>query len=485
MQMKAISPNFRAGKKAAPLKYSSDEDDPNDDISNIPIIKKKNEAEFLSDYSYDGSYYSDDDQTPVHINKVANNHTPVAIKTPIKPSPKPPNKPFIGAKRPMPISRPLPQKNKPQQSPKPQSDDYEYSEEYSEGYSYEQEEIKPQETQQEVKPNPSSRRISRPDTNSHQNQKDSQSHQNQNENQPQKIEFESSPQKIQQDVPMPSDRTDIQSRSKQQEIEPIDNQPQELQQNIISQQPEQPKPYPTDVQKSYIPPVAVQPQPVQAQNDEKSFQIVYEKNNIGNSWKRYVQMLQNDVIYYVCKSVKVPCVGKAHVICTKKPVDLFSPNFAGMIVRHQSGSRFTLYQKGGEIGQSNPQIAGIAFVNLKTDLKIRMFRVAIPTTDEPYIPADKSKDLSRIAYNNEENTPNVKIYSSAIPQRKKGGGLTLNFGNYQIIRSIKNFIVRDDNDTPVFVHFKTFGGICTLKIREPFTELIGFAVAVAISTSMK
>ena len=147
-----------------------------------------------------------------------------------------------------------------------------------------------------------------------------------------------------------------------------------------------------------------------------------------------------------------------------------------MVVRHQSGSRFTLYGKSSDIGLPNPQLAGISF--------IRSFRVALPVEGHTYTAIDKQNDLSRIASRGEPvQVPNVKIYQSALPVKKEDGSLTLYFGPYSIMRSTKNFVVRDDKNSPIFTIFKTFDGICTLKVRPPFTPLIGFAIAVAISTS--
>lgn len=216
---------------------------------------------------------------------------------------------------------------------------------------------------------------------------------------------------------------------------------------------------------------------------EETFQVIYEPKKSIALWKRHIQMTKNDILVFRSESTKLQPYGKVHIISTSKgPIEIDSKSYYGMIVRHQSGYRFTLYST-SQHAMPPPQIAGICFVDLKNEnANIRMFRIAI--ADEPYTPSGKENDLSRIAYRGNE-IPGVKVYSSELPMKQSNGTLTLDLGPYSIIRSIKNFIIRSPEGVPLFTIFKTFDGICTIKIRPPFTPIIAFALAVAISTSSK
>ncbi|OHT06933.1 hypothetical protein TRFO_24886 [Tritrichomonas foetus] len=253
---------------------------------------------------------------------------------------------------------------------------------------------------------------------------------------------------------------------------PIQNQ---NSQPIQSQQPQ------AQPQQNATNPVKNEPPP--PQDDEETFQIVYEQRKLLPQWKRYVQMTQRDILVYRCESVKIKQYGKVHVIVTKPPVDFNSQHYVGMLVRHQSGTRFTLHAKAEQHAAPSPQLMGLSFFDMDDDdANIRTFRVAIP--DHVYTPTGKEDDLSRIAFRGKD-VPGVKIWCSVMPTKHEDGTLTLDLGPYSIVRSTKNFVIRDENRKAVFTIFKTYDGICTVKVRPPFTPLFGFAIAAAISTSSK
>lgn len=446
MPIKPFRPQQRLVSKTPPKKYMPDDDyDYEDDLPQITTKKDVQQPNLLSDYSYEESYesYSSGENwksktpTPVHRMNVA-------------PSPKPPNRTPTGPVRPIPSgrnSRPLPRSmpsktppptptipTTPVQNPPPTPAEIDdgYSNDYSNESNESNENIQPMENQ--------------------------------------------TPQKSRQ-APVSNEMPDDHQLKQNEEPEPADsNLQKEVDNKKLKEMFENPP-------KTTIP----QPEniPVQVNDvEEQTFQIVYEQKNLGKFWKRHVQMTKDDVLIYICKSIKQKPYGKVHVICTKKPVELGSPYYAGKIIRHQSGSRFTLYGKADDVGLAEPQIAGISFVNLKSNARIRMFRVALPAQDNPYTPSEKKDDLSRIAAAGDP-VPNVQIFSSALPVKKEDGTLSLYFGPYSIVRSTKNFLVRAEDGSNIFTIFKTFDGICTLKVKQPFTPLIGFAVAVAISTSTK
>ena len=469
MPIKPFRPPIRQSPKLALKNNYSDDYDYEDDLPKITTAKDTNQPNLLSDYSYDESYESYSSEK----NWKSTGQTPVRRVNPVSPSPRPPTnrqlsggpmRPFPNGKNARPLSRPTSTNVTPMKTPAPPKeqtpaqieDDYDYDYAYSDkedDHQIAEKDINPK-SMQNSKQYPVDNDIAHPPPPSPKPLPSSQPN----------------PLPSSQPNPLPSSQPD----------------PSHSPQPDPSYSPQQ---NPLTIQKSNPTPASqpsIQPSP-QTDNDiENTFQIVYQQTNLGNFWKRHVQMTKDDVLIYICKSVKKKPYGKVHVICTKQPVELSSPNLVGMIVRHQSGYRFTLYEKGDDIGVANPQLAGIAFCNLKSNSRIRMFRVAIPEIGTSYKPADKYGDLSRIASNdNESHVPNIKVYSSALPIKKEDGTLVLYFGPYSIMRSTKNFVVRDETNSPIFTIFKTFDGICTLKVRPPITPLIGFAIAVAISTSNK
>lgn len=229
-----------------------------------------------------------------------------------------------------------------------------------------------------------------------------------------------------------------------------------------------------------LPPPVTDP----SQEVEQVFQISYEKSVA--LWKRPVQMTKNDVLVYRCQSFHDKQYGKIHVICNKKNlISLGSPTCQGMIVRHHIGSRFTIYEK-KEGSNHFSQIAGISFIKLDgKDARIRFFNVAIADSNIDYDPPTKDGDLSRIAERG-SSVQNVKIWSSVKPRYKGKGKYSLNMGPYQIQRSVKNFVVRDDDgETILFLIFKSLDGVCKIHTRPPFTPLIAFGLSVSILTSFK
>lgn len=217
-------------------------------------------------------------------------------------------------------------------------------------------------------------------------------------------------------------------------------------------------------------------------NDKQEYKIMYKQKNFQANSKRCLQMTQRGILLYTCEPSKSKKYGKIHIICTQDPVNIDSPHFIGLIVRHQKGQRFTLYGKCNESENQRPQLAGISFIKIKGDIVIRHFRIALPKEGTVYY-SDKEDDLSQIAFKGKE-VENIKIYSSSLPIIHPDGSLTQNFGPYSIISSRNNFIIRDEEtNSSLFTSFKTYNGICTLILRPPFTPLIGIALAVAILTS--
>ena len=216
---------------------------------------------------------------------------------------------------------------------------------------------------------------------------------------------------------------------------------------------------------------------------QMSFQITYDSKI--TYWKRPLCMTNNDRIVYCCKSTMDRIFGKVHIISTNSNECRFeSPFYSGMIVRHKSGSRFTLLGKPNE-DRKVPQLAGIAFFDMKgKDRQMRSFRLALPTSDKFYDFNNKEKDLSRIALKGVE-VDGVEIYSNSKPDVLANHKLFLDMGPYEKKRSLKNFMIKDNNDKVMFIIFKVVHGMCKVKSREPITPIVAFALSVAAITSCK
>lgn len=479
MTSKTIKPISSNRRNITP-KISYHSDDSTDDIAVIPTPANK---KLLLDYSSENSSYeydySNDDNQPgqndvtTKIIKKNNVNTIKPIRPPIMNSPK--------RIRPMP-STPPKRENKIQTRNPPQlqkesskintqnnyssnEEDYDYYD-YDSQYEYDKHEVDQPKQNIEVRrriikqrtqaPISNEEQYTKPEHNPNENIIKESVIKEENDSKDNQIDNKQIP------PPIPETNTQLNKENSPNEIINLDQE-----------------------QNNQIIPAPISPEsPKENDDDDQTFQITYFQKKLQNLWKRQILMTKDDILVYICGSIKKENYGKVHVICTKKPVDPNSNFCVGMIVRHQTGRRFTLYEKLSDFGTS-PQIAGISLITPKEDSSLRMFRVAIPIDGQPYLPATKMADLSRIAQENANVPSNVKVYESELPKKKANGSYTLNFGNYSIVRSTKNFCIKDENGENSFVIFKTFGSSCTLKFKPPFTPLIAYSISVAISTSMK
>jgi hypothetical protein len=109
----------------------------------------------------------------------------------------------------------------------------------------------------------------------------------------------------------------------------------------------------------------------------------------------------------------------------------------------------------------------------------RAFRVVLPKK-RPYQPAEKDLELCQLAKSGVVDNARFTMYSSRIPVRAPSGGLTLAFGpETYVVKSIKNFILEDENKQPLLMIYKSSIGTCTLRLREPITPVIAFGIAIA------
>ncbi|OHT09144.1 hypothetical protein TRFO_22163 [Tritrichomonas foetus] len=238
-----------------------------------------------------------------------------------------------------------------------------------------------------------------------------------------------------------------------------------------------------DIQKlTQTPPVSA-PGPGEFPSDKLPCYSIGWKKGFGK--KNDIHMTFNDQVVYYSKETKT-AIGKCHIICTDRQLDRYSSSYVGSIKKSQRLSRFTLYVPAGEqYGTKEAEMLGMAFYDETgiKDFKGRTFRFAIPKTT-PYFPANKQMNLSRIALANVQSD-DIKLYHSKLPEILPGNKHILQFGKVYIVRSVKNFIVEDEQGNVIFMIYKSSDGICSVRIAPPITPLIAFAISIAIITSPK
>jgi hypothetical protein len=100
--------------------------------------------------------------------------------------------------------------------------------------------------------------------------------------------------------------------------------------------------------------------------------------------------------------------------------------------------------------------------------------------NRPYNPTQKELELGQLAKTGVVDPAQFTVYKSKIPTKGPGGGLILPFGTQvYVVASVKNFILEDESGRAVLSVFKSSGGTCTLKVSQPLSSLVAFAVAVA------
>jgi hypothetical protein len=113
--------------------------------------------------------------------------------------------------------------------------------------------------------------------------------------------------------------------------------------------------------------------------------------------------------------------------------------------------------------------------------RLRAFRVVMPKAP-PYVAAERRLELSRMAKAGNADPEKFITYSSKLPTRKPDGRPMLSFGRVVVVPSVKNFIVEDADNKPLFMIYRVSSATCTVKVWPPITPLVAFGWAVAIST---
>ncbi|OHT08076.1 hypothetical protein TRFO_23517 [Tritrichomonas foetus] len=220
-------------------------------------------------------------------------------------------------------------------------------------------------------------------------------------------------------------------------------------------------------------------------DENKDYIIMYESNTFKSLWKRSIRMILNENVVFVCRSANTQ-FGKTHIVCSKFPCEIDSPTFEGLIVRHQSGYRFTLLTRNEN--DEYFQSMGFAFLhNVKSDRTIRAFQLAIPAEGNPVpVTTEKNKenDLSRIALSSQPPN-NVKIYRSVLPRIGNDGTYVINLGIKESIPSTKNFIIEDNSGKNVMKLYKASNRFMGIRVLGDLPPIVMYTISVAITTSSK
>ena len=92
--------------------------------------------------------------------------------------------------------------------------------------------------------------------------------------------------------------------------------------------------------------------------------------------------------------------------------------------------------------------------------------------------------LSIIALENRE-TDGVTIYESERPKVTGKNRVGISFGKVQIVSSVKNMLVKDENGEKLYMFLKTGENDFSLRYRDPLSLLVGFGTACCIFSSTK
>jgi hypothetical protein len=103
----------------------------------------------------------------------------------------------------------------------------------------------------------------------------------------------------------------------------------------------------------------------------------------------------------------------------------------------------------------------------------RQIRIVIPHKN-----VRKSNLAQKVLHYKED--PDVTYYETSLPMLNGSKHLTLNFGNYVVIRSVKNFEIKDEKtQNVVYRTFKTSSDANSIQIADTFSLLNDFALTIA------
>jgi hypothetical protein len=98
----------------------------------------------------------------------------------------------------------------------------------------------------------------------------------------------------------------------------------------------------------------------------------------------------------------------------------------------------------------------------------------------PYRPPSPDQALSKLAVTGGADTARFIEIESKMPRRTENGHYLLTFGDVFVMRSLKNFIVENELSELIFMSYKASPATVTVRIRESFGMLQGFALTIGI-----
>ncbi|OHT13328.1 hypothetical protein TRFO_16530 [Tritrichomonas foetus] len=221
------------------------------------------------------------------------------------------------------------------------------------------------------------------------------------------------------------------------------------------------------------------PQRPPARNIE-TFTVVKEVKKSKRGTNADFRMMQNETALFFSKIGKDD-IGINYIISKSIPVMPDSPDNVGILRKQCHGKRYTVYGTSEKpFDDRDAEACGFAFVKLpEVKSKQKAFRIAFREDSELYYPVSKRRELSRVAETGEAFA-NLKTYVNKPPTIGPDGNLINYFGTIFVVDSLKNYIVADENDKPLFMIFKSSEASFTVKAKPPITPLMAFGMSIAI-----
>jgi hypothetical protein len=190
--------------------------------------------------------------------------------------------------------------------------------------------------------------------------------------------------------------------------------------------------------------------------------------------KQQIRLFRNDLPVFFSKLVRNGL--KSHWLITRTPedADRSPPSYIAQMSQSGTGRRFDLRTAG-----SGTDSVGIGFIGCTKQCPARAI-VAVAPKVEPYWPGSEDRVLSRLAKAGTADFEKFRVYRSRLPARNSEGKLTLSFGEAFVVRSLKNFIVDDEQGQCVMMIFRSSSGTCSLKVSNEMPALTAFAIAVSV-----
>lgn len=179
----------------------------------------------------------------------------------------------------------------------------------------------------------------------------------------------------------------------------------------------------------------------------------------------FVLQLSNENVLFA-KSFR-DSIGKYHRICTLGTMPSEPPFYVGMLRHHEKSQRFTLVSNAKKRGDDREgEIFGVYY-----SWGSNGRRMTLICSERMNFPISKGNNLSRKAKYNEFDD-GFRFY--IVSQRKSD-----EFGESNVLESIKNFIIEDDNKNVIFKVFRTSATSFNISYKRPFDAFMAFGLGMS------